>query len=336
MRDIRYVYLKSGKVSSGQNENTRRQRVKEIAGQELNWNLLRTFFVIAEERSITGAAVRLGLSQPSVSNALQKLETQLECQLVFRDSRSFELTLRGEKVFQECKEIFLSTERIHSLVRDATDEEQGELNYQVISHLNSSLLDELFRLYHQRYPSVMFRGTVRNSQEILENILKGSVAIGICLLPKPVVNLPSIRLFREEFKVFCGAEHAYFGRSSISLRDLRREPFISFSCATDISGLEPMTDLRNRARIGQRTTGESTNFEEVRRMIVAGLGIGILPCPAVKDDVANGVLWPIEIADEAIGADVYLIHAPEKDLKSSERKFVELVRELKGLYPDLE
>ncbi|MEM9635858.1 MAG: LysR substrate-binding domain-containing protein, partial [Pseudomonadota bacterium] len=139
----------------------------------------------------------------------------------------------------------------------------------------------------------------------------------------------------QEFKVFCGAEHAYFGQSPISLRDLRREPFISFSCATDASGLEPMTDLRNRAKIGQRTTGESTNFEEVRRMIVAGLGIGILPYPAVKDDVENGVLWPIDIAEEAIGADVYLVHAPDQDLKPSETKFVELVKELKGLYPDL-
>ncbi|WFE89852.1 LysR family transcriptional regulator [Roseibium porphyridii] len=307
----------------------------ETAVQELNWNLLRTFFAIAEERSITKAAARLGLRQPSVSSSLQKLEAQLGCQLVFRDSRSFELTLRGEKVYQECKEIFLSTERIHSLVRDATDEEQGELNYHIISNLTSPLLDELFRLYHQRYPSVMFRGKVQNSQDILESILKGNVSIGICLLPKPVVNLPSVRLFREEFKVFCGAEHAYFGQSPISLRDLRREPFISFSCATDASGLEPMTDLRNRAKIGQRTTGESTNFEEVRRMIVAGLGIGILPYPAVKDDVENGVLWPIEIADEAIGADVYLVHASEQDLKPSETKFVELVKELKELYPDL-
>lgn len=308
----------------------------ETEEQELNWNLFRVFFVIAEEKGITKAANRLGLRQPSVSSSLQKLETQLGCQLVFRDSRSFELTLRGEKVYQECKEIFLSTERIQSLVRDATAEERGELNYQIISYLHSSLLNELFRLYHQRYPSVMFRGSVQNSQDILENILKGNVSIGICLLPKPVANLPSIRLFREEFKVYCGAEHPYFGRESISLRDLRQEPFISFSCASGASGLEPMIDLRNRARIGERTTGESTNFEEVRRMIVAGLGIGILPYLAVKDDIDNGVLWPIDISDEAIGADVYLVHALEQDLKPAEIKFVELLKELKDLYPDLE
>ncbi len=44
---------------------------------DLNWNLLRMFYMIAKEESITKAAKRLGLSQPSVSNALQKLEAQL-------------------------------------------------------------------------------------------------------------------------------------------------------------------------------------------------------------------------------------------------------------------
>ena len=62
---------------------------------DLNWNLFRSFCAIAEEKSITRAAKRLNMSQPSVSLALQRLEEQLGCQLVFRDSRHFALTLRG-------------------------------------------------------------------------------------------------------------------------------------------------------------------------------------------------------------------------------------------------
>ncbi|TIQ34012.1 MAG: LysR family transcriptional regulator, partial [Mesorhizobium sp.] len=53
-----------------------------LGGQNLSWNLLRSFCIIAEERSITGAAKRLRMSLPSVSLALQKLEEQLDCKLV--------------------------------------------------------------------------------------------------------------------------------------------------------------------------------------------------------------------------------------------------------------
>ena len=63
---------------------------------DLNWNLFRTFCAIAEEEGITRAAKRLNMSQPSVSQALQRLEDQLGCQLVFRDSRRFALTARGD------------------------------------------------------------------------------------------------------------------------------------------------------------------------------------------------------------------------------------------------
>src|SRR5690606_6499053 len=60
----------------------------------LNWNLLHTFLVIVEERSITRAADRLLVRQPSVSAALQRLEETLGSQLIQRDSRRFVLTKR--------------------------------------------------------------------------------------------------------------------------------------------------------------------------------------------------------------------------------------------------
>lgn len=302
---------------------------------ELNWNLLRVFYMIARERSITKAARRLGLSQPSVSNALQKLEGQLGCQLVFRDSRHFELTLRGDKIFQECRDIFHSAERIALLVENAEQEERGQVRYQIISNLVSPMLDELFRLYHQRYPSVAFQSEVQNSQSIVRAIQQGKATLGFCLLARPLVNLPCVLLFREEFRVFCGAEHPLFGREEVALRDLQREPFISFACATEGMGLEPMSVLREGTRIGSRINGLSTNMEEVRRMIVAGLGIGILPLMTAQDDIRRGDLWPLKITDEQIGADVYLVHAPLETLSPPEQKFVQTAKELLALYPDM-
>lgn len=309
--------------------------MESLPQSDLNWNLLRMFYMIAKEQSITKAAKRLGLSQPSVSNALQKLEAQLDCQLVFRDSRHFELTTRGDKIFQECRDIFHSAERISLLVRDSEEEERGQVRYKIISNLVSPFLDELLRLYHQRHPSVVFQSEVQNSQTIVRSIQQGKVPLGFCLLTKPLVNLPSIRLFREEFCVFCGAEHPLFGRETVELRDLQREPFISFACATEGMGLEPMSVLREGTRLGNRINGLSTNIEEVRRMIVAGFGIGILPVLTAQDDIRRGDLWPLKITDETIGADVYLVHAPLETLSPSEHKFVAMAQELLALYPDM-
>ena len=96
-----------------------------------------------------------------------------------------------------------------------------------------------------------------------------------------------------------------------------------------------MSVLREGTRLGSRINGLSTNIEEVRRMIVAGLGVGILPLMTAQDDIQRGDLWPLKITDEAIGADVYLVHAPREKLSPSEQKFVDIAQELLALYPDM-
>lgn len=300
--------------------------------EEVNWNILRTFYVIAQERGITAASKRLGISQPSVSTTLQKLEAQLGCQLVFRDSRHFELTLRGDKVYAECREMFFGADRIRRLARDDLDDERGEVRFQIVSNLVSPLIDEAIRLYHQRHSSVRFHIEVRNSHEIIGAILRRNIGLGICLLNRPILNVESFRLFREEFSLFCGAEHAMFGRDNVSLLELRQEPFIAFSCAAEGMGLEPMTVLKASVDLGRRVTGTSSNLREVRRMIVAGLGIGLLPVDSVRGDVDDGTLWPFKLEGHPIGADVYLIHQPESELGLADRRFIEVVHEILPIF----
>lgn len=302
---------------------------------DLNWNLLRNFCIIAEEEGITRAAKRLNMSQPSVSLALQKLEEQLGCQLVFRGSRHFALTLRGEKIYQECAEMLRSVERIGILSEDRNDEEFGELRLSVISRLRSPLVDEALRLYHQRYPSITWRIEVQNSLETVRRITQEKTGIGICLLTKPMINLECRHLFREEFGVFCGAEHPLFGQTEVSARELVQEPFVTFTCAAEGMGLEPMIMLRDGLGLGRRISGSSHDTEEIRRMIVAGMGIGILPVDAITEEVESVQLWPLRLVDQPLGADVYLVYSPFSQLTAPEQKFVDLLDELLKLYPEM-
>ncbi len=301
---------------------------------KINWNLLRSFWVIAEEKSITKAAKRLEMRQPSVSFALQKLEEQLGCQLVHRDSRRFELTLHGEKIYRECEEILQSVGRINALTRDAEDGVAGQVRLLIVSHMQSALVDEAIRLFHQRQPSVRWRIEVANSQTIVRSIAQEQAALGICLLSNPLVNLDCRKLFREEFSVFCGAEHPLYGRQEASLRELQQEPFVTFTCATEELGLEPMIALREGVGLGTRASASSPNLEEVRRMIICGLGIGILPNNAVQTQVDKGLLWPLRVIEQSLGADVFLITNPNLGLSTAEQAFVETVEELLALTPN--
>lgn len=294
----------------------------------LNWNLLRSFYAIAEERSITKAAQRLNMRQPSLSLALQRLEEELGCQLVHRDSRHFELTARGSRVFNECEEIYRGVARVKELTKGDCDETSGLLRLNIVSNLHSPIIDEAIRLLHQRSPSITWQLEVANSGDIVRSIAQEQISIGICLLTKPVVTLNCRMLFREEFAIFCGNEHPLFGAKNVVLQELQHEPFVSFTCAVEGLGLEPVAVLREGAGLGSRVAGSSSNLEEVRRMIIAGLGVGVLPVAATRNEIEKGQLWPLPVANGGIGADVFLITNPNVQLRPVEERFIDVIDEL--------
>lgn len=293
--------------------------------KHLNWNLLRTFLTIVEERSLTKAADRLLLRQPSVTAALQKLEETLGCQLIQRDSRRFVLTAAGEILRQECADIHRRVERIGERLAVEADDLTGPIRIATVTHLAVPQLDRALRLMHRRHPSVTVRINVASSQDIVRALTQNQAAFGFCLLPKPLAGLECRFLLRERFGIFCGALHPLAGRADVTLAELRREPFVTFACSEEGGALEPMVSLRDGAGLGSRSVASSANLEEVRRMIAAGLGIGILPVDAARGTAAVGDLWQIPLPGADLGADAWLITNPEIAPSPAERAFRDIL-----------
>jgi DNA-binding transcriptional LysR family regulator len=292
----------------------------------LNWNLLHTFLVIVEERSLTRAADRLLIRQPSVSAALQRLEETLGTQLIHRDSRSFVLTKPGELLYKECVDIYRSVERIGDKLSMEHDELTGLVRVLIVTHAVVPLLDRALALFNRQHPSVNIRIDVAPSQDIIRAVSQKLCPFGICLLPNPLAGLTCLRLLREEFGILCGRDHPLYGRENIALDELREEPFIALACGQD-GTLEPMVALREGAGLGSRTIGSSPHLEEVARMIAAGLGIGILPLASVRDALDAGAMWNLSSVDCELGADLYYINSPAMDLSAAENAFKRLFEE---------
>src|SRR5690606_23237506 len=117
---------------------------------ELDWNLIRTFLAIVEENGITAAANRLRLKQPTVSNALRRLEDRLQKRLVRRGAGQFEITPAGMLLYNEAVEIFGSVSRLGVLIRDLDEEISGHVTLALASHVVSPVLDEVLSTFHQR------------------------------------------------------------------------------------------------------------------------------------------------------------------------------------------
>lgn len=292
---------------------------------ELDWNLLRTFLVIVEEEGITAAANRLGLKQPTVSNALRRLEDRLQKRLVERGPGRFAITPAGRLLYSEAVEIFGSVARLSVLIRDMGEEITGHVNLGMASHVISPVLDETLTRFHAMHPSATFGIDIMTSEAVITRVLQKQASFGICLVHEKQANLDYTRLFREYFGFFCGPSHRLFGKTGLDLADLQGETSVSFRTDRLTDALRPVALLRAQAQLDERVVGLSSNLEEVRRMIVAGLGIGPLPVHVAKRDVDLGTLWRLPPYENPPAIDIYVVHNPHSHFNRAERGLLDLL-----------
>lgn len=279
----------------------------EKLARDLDWNLLRVFLALAEAGSVTGAGERLGLKQPSVSQALRRLEDRVGARLIDRGPGRFSLTPEGDRVLREAREVREAVLRLSESIAEAQAEVSGPVTLAMASHVVCPLLDQTLSAFHRAHPAATLSIEVMASREALARTMTRQVSFAICLLtdtPQPLETTP---LYREFFGLFCGPGHPLFGRDGLQLADLQGQDSVSFQTDRMGDALQAVTNLRRAAGLEERTVGQSTHLEEVRRMIVAGLGIGPLPLHVVAEDVATRRLWRLPPLDAPPAIDVHLV-----------------------------
>jgi DNA-binding transcriptional LysR family regulator len=287
----------------------------------LDWNLLRTFMVIVQEGGITAAANKLKLKQPTVSNALRRLENSLGRQLVERGPRAFRVTRQGEALYHESVDIFGSVNRLSIALQDITDDVQGLVKISMASHVICPLFDDTLDGFHRQHPKATLSITIGSSKDAVESVLEKRSALAICLVSEELSDLDYTLLYREHFGFYCGPRHRLFGKTSIALSELRGERSVSFHTDQLTDVLRPIALLRAQVQLDTEITGVSSNLEEVRRMIIANLGIGPLPIHVVERDVADGLLWRLPPLANPPVVDIYMVQNPKARLNRAETEF---------------
>ncbi|TCO72402.1 LysR family transcriptional regulator [Rhodovulum euryhalinum] len=286
--------------------------------RELDWNLLRTFVVLAQAGSVTGAAERLRLKQPTVSAALKRLEDRLGRRLIDRRPGHFALTEAGALLYREAVDIQGSILRLSTLIREVTDEVQGHVRIAVASHVVCPLFDRALAAFHARHPRATLSLDVMPSRAALAAVSEKAATLAICLVRQRNPALEYLRLYREFFGLYCGPPHPLFGRAGLTLDDLKGLPSVSFETDRLQDVLRPVTLMRAEAELGDHIVGQSSHLEEVRRMIVAGLGVGPLPVHVVRRDVEDGLLWPLPPHDRQPAIDVHVVWNPRARMNRAE------------------
>lgn len=282
----------------------------ERLARELDWNLLRVFLALAEAGSVTGAAERLSLKQPSVSAALKRLEDRVGARLIDRARGRFHLTAPGLRLLDEAREVEAAILRLADRITEAEGQVTGHVTIALASHVVCPLFDTVLAGFCADHPGATVSLEVMASRDALALVAARRASFALCLMPLRPAGVVAELFYRESFGLFCGRSHPLDGARSLPAGGLAGQAVVSFQTDREGDALGAVTALRRRLGMGERVVGSSAHLEEVRRMIEAGIGIGPLPVHVVARDLAEGRLWQLPPLRGLPVVDVHLCHAP--------------------------
>ncbi|MGI4837829.1 MAG: LysR family transcriptional regulator [Janthinobacterium lividum] len=301
---------------------------RRFLSDRLDWNLLRAFLVIGQEKSISRAAARLFLTQSAVSQSLKRLEEQLECKLILRRGPRFDVSPAGEEVLRIAEEIYGNVARLSATLKNPEDDVVGKVRILTISRVQSALYDDFLVQFHRDHPRVELEVEVMRSSDIQSALSQRTATVGLGLCRFPQTKLERVRLLRQRYAFFCGKRHRLFGQRKLPLEALQSENFVSFTSDQVGGNLSPLTMFRDQQGFTGKIVASSSSFEEIRRLIIAGYGVGCLPEHLVDIDLHNGLIWRLPPAEGVVDVDVFLMWNREQRMSRAETVFLEAFQQV--------
>lgn len=241
---------------------------------------LRYFCAVAREGTFTRASEVEHVAQPSLSQQILKLEAELGARLFDRLPRSAKLTVYGKTFLPKAKRILRELEEAKTELLEMSGNEKGEVVVGIIPTIAAYLLPQLLDGFAARHPLITVKIYEDITPVLLQRLHDGTVDIAIAALPISGIELLNEELFEEKFYAVLPEKHRSASRTTISLTELNREPFLLLKeghCFRD-----SLIAACQKSRMSPSVVFESGQFATVLAMVSAGMGVSAVPAMAVQ------------------------------------------------------
>jgi DNA-binding transcriptional LysR family regulator len=245
---------------------------------EIELRQLYVFAVVAEERHFGRAAIRLGISQPPLSQQIKKLEAQIGHSLLQRDTRSVQLTEAGttllavaRKLLEDAAQGLIKTQRSGS-------GEAGRLNLGFTATTALHMLPQILTALRSALPDIHVALSELLPDQLIEALAAEQIDLAI---GREIINLETfdaVPLFQEPYVAVLPARHRYAaGHGKLKLKNLRDEEFILFPRDRTSHNADRVIQLCRAAGFTPRLAQEAPGWQTAVTFVGSGLGVSVLP-----------------------------------------------------------
>lgn len=287
----------------------------------MDFEQLRTFLEVCRLRSFSRAAEKLMVTQPAISAQIRTLENEVGARLFDRDGGKVTFTAAG-KVFEPFAEHCL---QCHNHITVAIGElhrsPRGELSVSANEATSLYVLPTVFAQFKQQYSRVGLSIVRADRAKSIESVLSREVDFGVVSLPLKDPRLLVDIIHRDEVVLVAPKNHSLAARESVKLPEIMQH---SLLLPKQGRQRELIEDLFRTHEMQPRVAMEVESSELLKRLIVAGLGMGFLPRINVLGDEKMGALEIIKLDGVRLNRELAVVYRKDKTLTRAAHAFLEI------------
>lgn len=291
----------------------------------VNFLHLRSFYAVASERSVSRAARRLNISQPTLSKQLKALEDRYKVKLIEGTRPPLTLTNAGQELFEKARELFGVADEIGALLGE-DDIDSGALLR--LGTDSPPYAAEFMAAFKAEVPSAHFRVTIANALQTNELLLKAQIDIGIICEPPIQNDYTYAPIYTDRLVAILPASWPDDGLKAVPVERLGRETLLVRESTSRT--LATMNRLLADAEIVPARTMELHTREMIREAVAQGIGMSLMfekECPPDNRIRVLPVATPRPSLLEAKG---YLAVRTERRRMPLIRQSLEIARRMAG------
>jgi molybdate transport repressor ModE-like protein len=283
---------------------------------------LEMLLAVVEYGGFSGAAKKLYMSQPSVSNHIRNMESSLGVQLVQRSSQGARTTPAGDVVVEHARKVFTLLRALEHEVAGFKGLEAGRLVVAGTTTLGTYLLPRLVAEFSQRAPKVECQIRVGNEDTVENWLLRGEVAVGLCADTPQEEQLVARPMF-EETMILVAARGTEFAKRKLSPTDIANQRFLMREM-----GSATRRQQESALRLWGLEASETWDLwgpDTLKEAVHAGLGLALLSEHVTVRERSSGLLVALEVEPPPPSRTAYLVRRADRALTPPEELFMALV-----------
>ncbi|MBV1700850.1 MAG: LysR family transcriptional regulator [Hyphomicrobiales bacterium] len=284
---------------------------------------LRAFAGTVESGSLTGAAERVGVTQPAISLQLQNLQELAGLPLLQRTPEGFVATEAGEEIMQFYARVSVALrdcmERL-AAIRGATG---GRVSVGAVS-TSKYFVPAVMGAFARRFPEIEIKLRIGNRSEILDALRDFSLDIAITGRPPDDLVLETHTIGPHPHILIAAPDHRLRDRKRLTFADLRDEIFINREAGSGTRLL--MERLLEDAKIKPRVGMELDSNETIKQAVMAGLGIAFISGHTTATEIQQGRLITLPVEGLPIERNWYIVRQAEHHLLPPAAKLLNFLR----------